>query len=143
MPMPEHEPTWQTRLSSILQTLVPHVAAIPARHTHPTPEEIERLYETHGDLVPPEIYNALLTYINSNTTEHFITVPTYLTPVVPSPKSQSSTSRFTHLTRLFGPRSLNPGNSCISFLDLIWHSREAGKSLAFGLTFLTVSCVSF
>lgn len=104
------------RLNSILQTLVPpHVAAIPARTL--TPEEIETLYKTHGDLVPPEIYDALLTYINANTTEQFrhcANLPhtsRVLSQIAIKHKS------FTHHTRLFGPRSLNPSNSCISFLN--------------------------
>lgn len=103
-----------TRLNSILRTLVPpHVAAIPARM--PTPEEIETLYKTHGDLVPPEIYDALLTYINANTTEQFrhcANLPhtsRVLSQIAIKHKS------FTHRTRLFGSRSLNPSNSCISF----------------------------
>src|SRR5258708_2069802 len=59
-----------TRLSSILRTLVPCVAsAMPVCMPIPTSEEIERLYEKHGDLVPPEIYDALLAYINSTATE--------------------------------------------------------------------------
>jgi hypothetical protein len=107
-----------TRLSSILQTLVPNVAAIPAIgiHTTPTPEEVERLYETHGDLVPPEIYNALLAYINSSIMEpfhHCANLPHTNSRVLPQIAIKHK--RFTHLTRLFGPRSLNPGNSCISF----------------------------
>src|SRR6266545_3842104 len=60
-----------TRLSSILQTLVPHVTAMLAHTPIPADEEIERLYETHGDLGPPEIYNALLAYINLILTKQF------------------------------------------------------------------------
>jgi hypothetical protein len=105
-----------TKLNSILQTLVPpHVEAIPARTPTPTPEEIETLYKTHGDLVPPEIYDALLTYINANTTEQFrhcANLPhtsRVLSQIAIKHKS------FTHRTRLFGPCSSNPSNSCISF----------------------------
>src|SRR6266511_3225395 len=61
-----------TRLSSILQTLVPRVApAMLVRMPIPTSKEIERLYKKHGDLVPPEIYNALLVYLNSTVMEQF------------------------------------------------------------------------
>jgi len=109
-----------TRLSSILQTLVPHVA-IPAIgvRTPPTPEEVERLYETEGDLVPPDIYNALLVYINATTMDpfhHCADFP-HTNPRV-LPQIAIKRKRFTHLTRLFGPHSLNPGNSCISFRTL-------------------------
>src|SRR5258708_11684271 len=60
-----------TRLSSILQTLVPHVTAIPACSSITASGEIEKLYETHSNLIPPEIYNALLAYINLTVTEQF------------------------------------------------------------------------
>jgi hypothetical protein len=107
-----------TKLSSILQTLVPHEATIPTACTQsPTPEEIEMLYETHGDLVPFEIYNTLLVYVNANTTDseqfrHCADLP-HTGRVLP----QIAIRRkwFTHWTWLFGSRSLNPGNSCISF----------------------------
>src|SRR5260370_31947878 len=104
-----------TKLSSILQTLVPNVAVVPI-HTPPTPEEVERLYETHGDLVPPEIYNALLAYINSSMMEpfhHCANLPHINSRVLPQIAIKHK--QFTHLTRLFGPRSLSPGNSCIRF----------------------------
>ena len=104
-----------TRLSPILQTLVPRVA--PMLVPIPTGEEIERLYEKHGDLVPPEIYNALLAYINSTVTEHFQHCAN-LPHASPRVLSQIAIKHkgFTHRTRLFCPHSLNPGNSCISFL---------------------------
>jgi hypothetical protein len=43
-------------------------------------EEVERLYETDSDLVPPDIYNALLVYINATTmdSDNSNTVPTPL-----------------------------------------------------------------
>ena len=111
--------TSNTRLGSILQTLVPHVTAMPATDTPPTAKEIEKLYATRGDLIPPEIYNALLMYINANTMEpfhHCANLP-HTTPRV-LPQIAIKHKRFIHLTILtwlFGPRSLNPGNSCISF----------------------------
>lgn len=104
-----------TRLSSILQTLIPPVVATPT-HTQPIPDEIERLYKTCGDLVPPEIYNALLTYINANTMEpfhHCADLPHTNSRVLPQIAIKHKW--FTHRTRLFGSHSLNPGNSCISF----------------------------
>jgi len=108
--------TSNTRLGSILQTLVPHVTAMPATDTPPTAKEIEKLYATRGDLIPPEIYNALLMYINANTMEpfhHCANLP-HTTPRV-LPQIAIKHKWFIHLTQLFGPCSLNPGNSCISF----------------------------
>jgi hypothetical protein len=104
-----------TRLSSILRTLVPHVPVTPA-NAPPIPEEIERLYETHSDVVPPDIYNALLAYINENTMEpfhHCADLPHTNLRVLPQIAIKHKW--ITHLTRLFGPNSLNPGNSCVSF----------------------------
>jgi hypothetical protein len=118
-----------TRLSSILQTLVPRVAlAMPA--PIPTGKEIERLYEKHGDLVPPEIYNALLAYINSTVTEQFHHC-TNLPHTSPRVLSQIAIKHkeFTHGTRLFGSHSLNPGNSCISF----WTSSGVGSGQIIGI----------
>jgi hypothetical protein len=120
----------ETRLSSILRTLVPHVAAIPARTPIPASEEIERLYETHGDLVPPEIYNALLAYINLTVTEQFhhcADLP-HTSPRV-LPQIAIKHKGFTHRTRLFGSHSLNPGNSCISF----WTSSGVGSGEIVGI----------
>ena len=60
-----------------------------------TPEEIEILYKTHGDLVPFEIYNTLFAYVNANTMDsenNFTIASTYLMLVEFSPKSQSNTS---------------------------------------------------
>jgi len=121
-----------TRLSSILQTLVPHVTAMPAHAPVPADEEIERLYETHGDLVPFEIYNALLAYINLTLTEQFqfhhcANLPHASSRVLPQIAIKHK--GFTHRTRLFGPRSLNPGNSCISF----WTSSGAGSGEIVGI----------
>jgi len=106
-----------TRLGTFLQKLIPNVA------TMPSPEiKIERLYETDGDLVPPNVYNALLSYINVNTMEpfhHCADLP-HTNPRV-LPQIAIRCKWFTHFTRPFGSRSLNPGNSCVSF----WTSYRA------------------
>lgn len=122
----------KTRLGSILQTLVPHVAAMPmpAHAFIPASEETEKLYETHGDLVPPEIYNCLLVYINSNVSEQFhhcADLPHTSSRVLPQIAIKHK--QFTHRTQLFGPRSLNPGNSRISY----WTSSGLGSGEIIGI----------
>jgi hypothetical protein len=100
------------RLSSILQPLVLYVAgAIPAIGIHtpptPSPEEVEQLFETHGDLVSPKIYNALLVYINSSMMEpvhHCANLP-HTNPRI-LPQIAIKHKWFTHITQLFGPCSL-------------------------------------
>ena len=116
-----------TRLSSILQSLVPHVAAIPT--CIPTPDKIEMLYKSHGDLVPPEIYNALLAYINTNSMEQFRHCANLPHTGRVLPQIAIKHKWFTHRTRLFGSRSLNPGNSCISF----WTSSGLGSGEIVGI----------
>ena len=124
--LPECQPTWQhqTHFNS------PHVTAIPACSTIPASDKIEKLYETHGDLIPPEIYNALLAYINLTVTEqfHHCAALPHTSPRV-LPQIAIKHKGFTHRTRLFGFRSLNPGNSCISF----WTSSGVGSGEIIGI----------
>jgi len=112
----ECQPTWhyQTQLNS------PKTGSTCRSHTSdwciPVLEDVERLYETDGDLVPSNIYDALLVYINANTMQpfhHCANLPHTTSHVFP--QIAIKCKRLTHLTRLFGPVTLNPGNSCISF----------------------------